>query len=233
MNLDFDMSLAKGYNSNSQITRVLTEDWFARNMYCPICGKQTIQKVKANAPVKDYICENCKSQYELKSKRVNTDSFQSIVADGEYTTMINRITSLDNPSFFFMHYDEYRVNNLIIVPKCFFTPTIIKERKALPPTARRAGWQGCSILMRKIPSIAKIPIILNGVVRPVTEVDTLNLVERLDNTFTLHQMYAFVKELQLKHPKNNNIEAKIRQQLQFLRDKGIIEFKGNGKYRRI
>lgn len=28
-------------------------------------------------------------------------------------------------------------------------------------------------------------------------------------------------------------EAKIRQQLQFLRDKGIIEFKGNGKYRRI
>ena len=46
-------------------------------------------------------------------------------------------------------------------------------------------------------------------------------------------MYAFVKELQLKHPKNNNIEAKIRQQLQFLRDKGIIEFKGNGKYRRI
>lgn len=255
MNLDFDMSLAKGYNSNSQITRVLTEDWFARNMYCPICGKETIQKVKANAPVKDYICENCKSQYELKSKRVNTDSFQSIVADGEYTTMINRITSLDNPSFFFMHYDKYRVNNLIIVPKCFFTPTIIKERKALPPTARRAGWQGCSILMRKIPSIAKIPIILNGVVRPVTEVvthynqvfslqtksiesrgwliDTLNLVERLDNTFTLHQMYAFVKELQLKHPKNNNIEAKIRQQLQFLRDKGIIEFKGNGKYRRI
>ena len=96
---------------------------------------------------------------------------------------------------------------------------------------------------------------MNGVVRPVTEVvthynkvfslqtksiesrgwliDTLNLVERLDNTFTLDQMYAFVKELQLKHPKNNNIEAKIRQQLQFLRDKGIIEFKGNGKYRRI
>ena len=156
MNLDFDMSLAKRYNSNSQITRVLTEDWFARNMYCPICGKQTIQKVKANAPVKDYICENCKSQYELKSKRVNTDSFQSIVADGEYTTMINRITSLDNPSFFFMHYDKYRVNNLIIVPKCFF--------------------------------------------------------------------YSY---------NYKGIEAKIRQQLQCLRDKGIIEFKGNGKYRRI
>lgn len=49
MNLDFDMSLAKGYNSNSQITRVLTEDWFARNMYCPICGKQTIQGCSINS----------------------------------------------------------------------------------------------------------------------------------------------------------------------------------------
>ena len=46
MNLDFDMSLAKGYNSNSQITRVLTEDWFARNMYCPICGKKQFKRLK-------------------------------------------------------------------------------------------------------------------------------------------------------------------------------------------
>lgn len=46
MNLDFDMSLAKGYNSNSQISRVLTEDWFARNMYCPICGEKQFKRLK-------------------------------------------------------------------------------------------------------------------------------------------------------------------------------------------
>ena len=45
-------------------------------------------------------------------------------------------------------------------------------------------------------------------------------------------MYSFVDELQVKHPDNNHIPDKIRQQLQFLRDKGIIEFKGSGVYRK-
>lgn len=57
--------------------------------------------------------------------------------------------------------------------------------------------------------------------------------EQLDATFTLKQMYSFVEALKIKHPKNNNIEAKIRQQLQFLRDKGIIEFMKSGQYRQI
>ena len=63
--------------------------------------------------------------------------------------------------------------------------------------------------------------------------DTLHIVEQLDKIFTLKQMYSFIDELQLKHPENNHIPDKIRQQLQFLRDKGIIEFKGNGVYRKI
>ncbi|MGN1347846.1 MAG: hypothetical protein ACI4VI_02775 [Acutalibacteraceae bacterium] len=46
-------------------------------------------------------------------------------------------------------------------------------------------------------------------------------------------MYSFESELKIKHPKNNNIKPKIRQQLQFLRDRGFIEFLGNGKYEKI
>lgn len=224
-------------------------------MYCPICGEVSIRHAEANAPVKDYVCENCKAQYELKSKKSKSESFQATVADGVYRTMINRITSLDNPSFFFMHYDRYEVNNLVIVPKCFFTPSVIEKRDALPDTARRAGWEGCNILMRNIPNTAKIPVIINGEILPVPDVvanyhrvfnlqtksvnsrgwimDTLHLVERLGETFTLNQMYTFVDELRLKHPDNKHIPDKIRQQLQFLRDKGIIEFKGHGVYRKI
>ncbi len=81
--------------------------------------------------------------------------------------MINRITSLENPSFFFMHYDNYEVNNLVIVPKCFFTPSVIGKRKPLGDNARRVGWTGCNIMMKLIPSTAKIPIIQNGIVRPI------------------------------------------------------------------
>jgi type II restriction enzyme len=255
MNLKFDTSLADGYKSGSQIARVLTEDWLARNMYCPICGEKAIRKAEANAPVKDYVCERCKSQYELKSHKSKSENFQSAVADGVYRTMIERITSLDNPSFFFLHYDRYEVNNLIVVPKCFFTPSVIRRRAALKSTAERAGWEGCEILMKDIHATAKIPIIKNGVALPIKEVvaqyhkvfnlqthsvesrgwlmDTLHLVERLDEVFTLNQMYAFADELRTKHPGNNHIPDKIRQQLQFLRDKGIIEFKGRGIYKKI
>ena len=255
MNLQFNTSLAEGYKSASQIPRVLTEDWLAHNMYCPICGELTIRRAEPNAPVKDFVCNNCKSQYELKSKKNDSDRFQSTVADGVYGTMIDRITSLDNPSFFFMHYNRYEVNNFIIVPKCFFTPDIIEKRNALSNNARRAGWEGCNILMQRIPATAKIPIILNGVTMPVADViskykrvyslqtksmesrgwlvDTLHLVERLEETFTLKQMYDFCDELKIKHPNNNHIKDKIRQQLQYLRDKGFVEFKGNGVYQRI
>lgn len=255
MDLRFNTSLAERYKSASQIARVLTEDWLANNMYCPICGELTIRRAKLNAPVKDYVCDNCKSQYELKSKKSTSNKFQSTVTDGVYRTMIDRITSLDNPSFFFMHYDRYEVNNLVIVPKCFFTPNVIEKRKALSDEARRAGWEGCNILMNEIPATAKIPIILNSQVISATDVvsqynkvynlqthsvesrgwliDTLQLIERLEETFTLNQIYGFSDELKRKHPNNNHIQEKIRQQLQFLRDKGFIEFKSLGVYKRI
>lgn len=255
MDLRFNTSLADGYKSASQIARILTEDWLARNMYCPICGERSINKAEANAPVKDYVCAHCKSQYELKSKKLNSEKYTTKVADGVYKTMIDRITSLDNPSFFFMHYDCYEVNNLIIVPKCFFIPEIIEKRKPLSGSARRFGWEGCNILLNNIPDFAKIPIIRNKIILDRKEVckeynrvfslqtnsmesrgwlfDVLRCVERLDSTFTLKQMYNFVEELRGKHPYNSNIEAKIRQQLQFLRDKGFIEFSSRGYYKRI
>lgn len=255
MDLRFNTSLAEGYKSKSQIARRLTEDWLVRNMYCPICGNVSIKAAEANAPVKDCVCENCKSQYELKSKSCKSATFSGTVSDGEYNTMISRITSLDNPSFFFLHYDRYEVNNLVIVPKCFFTPKVIEERPPLPETARRAGWVGCNILMRDIPNSAKISIIREGIVLPEKQVieqynkvyslqakslegrgwlmDTLHCVDRLGSTFTLDEMYKFVDELQLLHPNNNHIQDKIRQQLQYLRDKGFLEFKGRGVYRRL
>lgn len=63
--------------------------------------------------------------------------------------------------------------------------------------------------------------------------DTLQVIDRLEDTFSLNQMYAFVEELKVKHPKNHHIHDKIRQQLQFLRDKGIIEFRERGCYRKV
>ncbi len=255
MNLHFNQSLAVNYHSGTQIARVLTENWVADNMFCPRCGNSNINHFPNNSPVADFYCPLCNNEYELKSKN---GSLEHKVNDGAYETMINRITSFQNPDFFFMNYskDTQSVRDFIIIPKHFFVPDIIEKRKPLAETARRAGWIGCNIIVGKIPIEGKIHIVKNGkeidrslVLKNVAQskrlefndinmrgwvFDVLNCINSLaKDIFLLSDVYSFADFLSAKHPKNNNIEAKIRQQLQILRDLGLIEFLGKGKYRKI
>ena len=60
----------------------------------------------------------------------------------------------------------------------------------------------------------------------------MNCIDKLEKSeFTLHDVYNFEKILSGKHPKNSHVKDKIRQQLQFLRDKGYLKFLGDGKYK--
>lgn len=256
MELHFNLNLAKGYRSSLQISRVLTEDWMTRNMFCPICGASMLNHYKANMPVGDFFCQDCKSDFELKSKESKNAFISNKITDGAYGTMIERITSLNNPHLFVMTYANWSVNNLLIIPKFFFVPEIIEKRKPLADTARRAGWVGCNIDIGSIPESGKIFIIRNSKQEDKSNVidqyqhvlslqktdiecrgwllDVLKCVERIPkNDFTTQEMYAFVDELQQKHPDNNHVQDKIRQQLQFLRDKGFIRFTSRGHYKKI
>jgi len=49
--------------------------------------------------------------------------------------------------------------------------------------------------------------------------------------FALTDAYAFEKRLGALHRHNRNVRPKIRQQLQVLRDRGVLEFLGRGRYR--
>lgn len=61
-----------------------------------------------------------------------------------------------------------------------------------------------------------------------------NYLEILNKTeFRLADLNQFIPELRKEYPKNNNIEAKIRQQLQELRDIGLVEFANKGEYRKL
>ena len=148
MNILFDDSIIANYHSGAQIARVLTENWVNQNMYCPRCGNLHIKHFENNRPVADFYCPVCQNEYELKSKN---GAMGSKINDGAYSTMIARITSNENPDFFFMSYSkqELKVKDLIFIPKHFFVPDIIEKRKPLAPTARRAGWVGCNILIDK------------------------------------------------------------------------------------
>lgn len=64
-------------------------------------------------------------------------------------------------------------------------------------------------------------------------IDILTCVDLMpDDSFKLEDIYKFETELRLKYPSNNFIKDKIRQQLQILRDKGIVEFVSRGVYKR-
>ena len=61
--------------------------------------------------------------------------------------------------------------------------------------------------------------------------DVLNVVRSLGrDRFTLADVYARSSVLQKMYPQNQHIREKIRQQLQRIRDMGLIEFAGGGQY---
>jgi len=253
VNLNLYSTIADGYNSNSQKIRVLTENWVNENIYCPSCGNN-ISEYENNKPVADFYCTRCSEDYELKSKK---DKMGRKIVDGAYSTMIERLQSDSNPNFFFLNYNNISldVTNFIVIPKYFFIPEIIEKRKPLSPTARRAGWIGCNILLDTIPESGKIFYIKNGQKESKDKIlnswnktnflkqstnlqskgwllDIIKCIDKLNkNNFNLSDIYQFEKYLKLKHPENNNIQAKIRQQLQFLRDKEYLKFESRGKYR--
>jgi type II restriction enzyme len=256
MNLNFDINLAKNYTSNSQIARVLTENWVVTNTYCPSCGNPKLSEFKNNKPVADFYCPKCSEEYELKSKEGNKVGDK--IVDGAYSTMIERINSENNPNFFFLNYTKKNllVNNFLIIPKHFFVPEIIEKRKPLSQSAKRAGWTGCNIDISKVPESGKIFLIKNSAIIGQEIVhqkwhstdflkssslesrgwllDIMNCLDKIKNDkFSLNEIYAFESYLKTKYPNNNHIKDKIRQQLQFLRDKGVLEFSGRGTYKKI
>ncbi|MCK6611607.1 MAG: restriction endonuclease [Bacteroidia bacterium] len=254
MNLSFNTKLAEGYSSNSQIARILTEDWVQSNSYCPGCGDLPLGRFKNNRPVADFYCNNCSEEFELKSKSGN---LSKTISDGAYSSMIERINSENNPNFFFLSYNrDWSVQDFLIIPKQFFTSEIIIKRPPLSQTAKRAGWIGCNIDISKVADFGKVflvkrskiidPEMVNQAFKKTlflrgksTEskgwmIDVMKCLDEIKSTtFSLNEIYQFEAQLQLKYPNNNFIKDKIRQQLQMLRDKGLIEFVGRGIYRKI
>ena len=254
MNLSFNTKLAEGYTSNSQIARILTENWVKENSYCPCCGNVPLNEFENNRPVADFYCKNCSEEFELKSKNGN---LTNTITDGAYSTMIDRINSSQNPNFFFLTYTKYwSVNNFLIIPKQFFTTDIIIKRKPLSQTARRAGWIGCNINISNVAEAGKVFLVKDSklIDKNIVEssfnktlflrdkstdskgwiLDIMMCVDAIKKIeFTLDDVYKFENKLKLKYPNNNFIKDKIRQQLQILRDKGIIEFVGRGNYKKV
>ncbi len=241
------------YSSGSQSARAWTERWVKDWIYCPNCGSPKISQFPPNRPVADFFCPHCSEEFELKSQKA---TFGAKVNDGAFRTMCERLAASNNPNLLLLNYDLARlsVKNVFIVPKHFFVREIIEERKPLAATARRAGWTGCNILLNQVPPSGKIFFVRDGQPQPKelvlaewkrtlflrdegTEargwlVEVMKCVESIGKQeFDLNDVYAFEKRLSGIFPGNKHVKDKIRQQLQFLRDRGYLDFVSRGHYR--
>ena len=242
------------YDSGSQNARSMTEAWVAQSMYCPICGHMKLNQFPANLPVADFFCAKCNDQFELKSQK---KAFGKIIANGAYETKLKRLESETSPNLILMNYEQIgsEIRNIILVPKRFFIPSIVKKRRPLRATARRAGWIGSNILIGNIPISGRIHLVKDCIIiekqvvldqwqktafldhlNKTTRgwlVEVMSCVDKLEpNGFSLNQVYQFESHLSSIFPDNNNVRPKIRQQLQVLRDNGYLEFLGQGRYRK-
>ncbi len=251
MNLHCTVDLASAYKARPQIVRVLTEDWCSRELYCPACDSGRVFRSKANTPAIDFSCHNCKQSFQLKSQR--TWNLNRVV-DAGYDAMIRAIREDRTPNLLLLQYtSDWRVANLLLIPRVFFTESVIEKRNPLSANARRSGWTGCNIILSRIPNDGKIAIVSSGVPEPEERVrkeferirglasltpslrgwtlDVLKIIRALGKCeFSLQDVYDFEAELQAAHPQNRNVRPKIRQQLQVLRKLALLEFKGRGCY---
>lgn len=252
LNLQMDEAVSSGFKSKSRIAGVVTEAWAANHLYCAACSSPSIGQAATNTQAVDFICPVCQAEYQLKSRRTWTEGR---IADAGYKPMMDRINAGLAPNLLVMHYTpKWTVERLLLVPGFFFTASAIHKRKPLGPKARRAGWIGCDILLSEIASDGRIDIVKGGTPYPIADVrgqyqkikplsqlsldlrgwalDVLACVRQLGKKeFTLAEVYTFAPHLSALYPENNNVEAKIRQQLQVLRDNGLIEFLERGHYR--
>jgi len=254
MLLSMHSGIADAYKSASQRARVISEFWAEENLYCPACTSDSLSRLPHNTKSLDFKCASCDTGYQLKS---GSKGFGRCIPDGTYATMRATIVSGRTPSLFMLHYDlaNWKVRNLSVVPSFAFPLSCLQRREALSATARRAGWVGCNIVLTNIPPDARIPMVADGIeekpskvrrryglLRPIADLnatqkgwalDVLNVVRSLGgDTFTLRQILEHSRDLQRLHPENRHVEAKIRQQLQVLRDLGLLEFVDNrGTYR--
>ena len=148
----------------------------------------------------------------------------------------------------------WRVRNLLLVPHFAFPPSAIIKRKPTTPKGRSKPWVGCNFNLSRIPAEARIPVVTESRicsaaevrekfkrVKPLKEIsvtqrgwtlDVLNATRRLGKPeFTTADAYAFTQELEQLHPDNRHVKDKIRQQLQVLRDAGLLLHIGRGEWR--
>ena len=252
LNLQCDQAVGTRFKSRSQQSRVISESWYGETLYCFACDSDEVKKLPNNTRHADFVCPKCGHLYELKTvqKRPKTT-----LPDGSFSQMIEGIQQGKAPSLCLLERSaDWHVRALNAFHSSFLLPHVIEKRPPLSELAKRKGAVLCNIRMDRITADAEVGIIRQSSPLPVPEVRrrfqrflplnqkspeargwtvlTLATTRSLGTTaFELADLYALEGQFAAVYPENRHIRDKIRQQLQVLRDMGVVEFLGQGSYR--
>src|SRR5207248_190586 len=155
------------------------------------------------------------------------------ITDGAYKTMLAAILGDRTPNLLVINYawPAWRIVDLLLIPKFAFTESSLIKRPPLALTARRAGWIGCNIDLRRIATDARIQVVSNGIAASPNEVrekydrlkplqniaatqrgwtlDVLRIVRSIrQDEFSNADVYRYTSELEALHPNNRHIRDK-------------------------
>lgn len=252
MDLRLRPELSAGYTSRSQRARVVTEDWAERELYCPACTANHLLRHPHNRAVSDFRCDRCEAEFQLKAK---AGKFGPSVSNSAFAKKMEAIAAGRVPNYVFLSYTPNLTNVTggFVVPGHFITASVVQRRRPLRDTARRRGWVGSNLLIGLLPRDARVWFAENSSPRSAENVrrewsrfqflqdkspkdrrwmsDVLAALGEIGKTrFRLADVYAYEPRLARLHPENRNVRPKIRQQLQQLRDRGLVRFLGQAEY---
>ncbi len=150
-----DFTLAQRFVSSAQAARVALETWASFNLYCLACESEALDRLPDNTPVADFKCFACERMYQLKGKN---GRFGARIAGAAYRPTVEAIRSDKMPEHVLVEFDT-RFGTVVFVdavPGRLITEERVIARKPLSASARRAGWQGCNIVVAGLPMVRMV-----------------------------------------------------------------------------
>ena len=126
------------------------EFWIEEHLPCPSCGGKLV-KLTANEKSIDHTCSSCSANWQAKAsknKLLRRDGSIKITG-AEYQTTLSRVGEWGIIAIQYCK-DENKVLDIRTVSANKITEDCIIPRKPLSQNARRAGWQGCYILLEGV-----------------------------------------------------------------------------------
>ena len=145
------------YKSKSKINGELSEDFISKHLRCVYCESQ-LSKERQGTKCLDHICMGCGKRYQTKGVTKSLNAFKKHIREGQfrtngsaYKTRLNSVRNreCDFICVFYTTKDGITdsLTGILHGPAYKITEDNVIPCRPLKETARRAGWQGCNLLM--------------------------------------------------------------------------------------